>query len=517
MKNKLFIIILFGLTTYISAILYIPDFMGDDYLIFTYISQHPSKPIALDPNIDFFLFTRPLSYLNFWLDYQLFYNNAVLMKFESLFLFSLCVILLYFTLHIVIKYLDIQISEDLVLLGVLVFLFHPDSLILNIWISNRAELLNLIFYLLSIYSFFLFFLKIQKRFLLISFISFLFAILSKQQGLHLPFILLLFYFMSLKNKINFDKKIITTYFLSSFLILVVITSFNILYGNESLTIALENYWKKPFSLIGITVYALQPMLGERLYNYFIFHKILSLVILILLIAGTVIFARRFFYKRNANKRMIFSLFIFYLISFYPRIFGEGANRINSIQIFWLILILITITAYFLRNYKYRVVLFSILIFLNLGNLILNLGNQKDIILINKNKFEIYKRNYKDNKIYLIADPGIFTFPYQLHFLRTSNFGMDLILNSSIYFFPVISSSSIINAKKIRCEKNSNMIKVETVSDDTFLLYNRKEFPELLKLTNSKSGRGYSSIVFKIPPADTDKMLIYFDGEKWQEL
>jgi len=159
MKNKLFITVLFGLTIYIFSILYIPDFIGDDYLIFTYISQHLSNPIAPDPNIDFFLFTRPLSYFNFWLDYQLFYNNAVLMKFESLFLFILSVILLYFTLHIVIKYLNIQISEGLVLLGVLVYLFHPDSLILNIWISNRTELLNLIFYLLSIYSFFLFFKK----------------------------------------------------------------------------------------------------------------------------------------------------------------------------------------------------------------------------------------------------------------------------------------------------------------------------------------------------------------------
>lgn len=518
MNKKIFIIgSSFGLAIYVFAILYIPNFITDDYLIFTYISQHPSNPIALDPNINFFLFTRPLSYFTFWIDYQLFYNSAVLMKFESLFLFSFSVILLYFTLQIVIKYLNIRISESLILLGVLFYLFHPDSLMLNIFISNRTELLNLIFYLLSIYSFLLFLKKNQKRFLVISFISFLFAILSKQQGIHLPFILFLFYFMFLKNKINFDKRIITIYFISSFFLLAVMTSFNILYGNETLTLALENFWKKPFSLIGITVLALQPMLGKLLYNYFIFHKILSLIILILLIAVTVLFARRYFYNRNVNKRIIFSLLIFYLISFYPRIFAHGSRRLNSIQIFWLILILIIITTYFIRNYKYRAVLFWILIFLNFGNFIFNLRIQKDIISVNEKKFETYNRNYENDKIFLIADPDIIIFSYQLHFLRTNNFGMDAVPNSTIYFPSVILNSSMIKSKKVLCEKISNVIKAKTVSDDIFLLYDKKNLSTLLELKDSKSGRGYSSIVFKIPPNASDKMLIYFDGEKWQEL
>src|SRR3990170_2215886 len=109
MTNKLFIIgTLFGLVVYVFAILYIPNFITDDYLIFTYISQHPNIPIALNPNIEFFLFTRPLSYFSFWLDYNLFHTNSVTMKFENLFIFFLTVILLYYTLRVVIKLFKVE-------------------------------------------------------------------------------------------------------------------------------------------------------------------------------------------------------------------------------------------------------------------------------------------------------------------------------------------------------------------------------------------------------------------------
>ncbi len=204
MKNKLFILgISFGIAIYVFAILYIPNFITDDYLIFTYISQHPSNPIALDPNIDFFLFTRPLSYFTFWLDYQLFYNNAMLMKFESLFLFILSVILMYYTLKILLKYIKVELSEKIIIFGTLVYLFHPDSLMMNIWVANRTELLNILFYLITVLFFLNFFEKNRVTLLVISTCSYLLGILSKQSGLHLPLILLIVYSLWLKKQSHF--------------------------------------------------------------------------------------------------------------------------------------------------------------------------------------------------------------------------------------------------------------------------------------------------------------------------
>ena len=192
------------------------------------------------------------------------------MKFESLFLFILGVILFYLTLRIVIKFLNIKIPEGLIFAGAFLFLFHPDSLLLNIWISNRTELLSLIFYLLSIYSFFLFFLKEQKKFLIISFISFLLGVLSKQQGIHLPLLLLVFYSVFLKNRIDCNKRILTTYFLFSFILMIVITSVNVLSENETIALALDNYWKKPFSFVGISIYSL-IIFVFLVYFYFSFY------------------------------------------------------------------------------------------------------------------------------------------------------------------------------------------------------------------------------------------------------
>ena len=109
------------------------------------------------------------------------------------------------------------------------------------------------------------------------------------------------------------------------------------------------------------------------------------------------------------------------------------------------------------------------------------------------------------------------FPYHLHYHRSGNFGIDEVLNSTIYFQSVIFNSVINKPDKISCVRNSDTVKVEAICRDIFLSYDKKKSSGLLDLMDSQSGRGYGSIVFRIPRNVINRTLIYFDGVKWQEL
>ena len=518
MRNKFFIVCVFlGSVFYLFSIFYIPQFIADDYPIFTYVSQHPEVPITADPGVKFFLFTRPLSYFYFWFDYHLFYTNSVLMKLESLTLFILSMILVFLTLKKIIRILKIDIPESIVILGVLIYLFHPDSLFMNIWIANRTELLSILFYSSSVFFFLKYFDNNNLKFLIFSCSCYLFGILSKQSGLHLPFVFFLFYLVLLKNNIHFNRKVTNIFFIVLIIVFIAITYFNIEMGKNNLNIVLESYWKKPFSIVGISLLIIQPVIGELVYNYFLLNKVLALVLLLFLILSGIILMKKSKFWRNRNNKNLLFFILIYIISFYPRLSGWGENRSNTIQLFWLILILITITSSLIKNTRYRVMILGAIIFINFWNLLFNLENQKNIISINEKKFLVYNNSYKDGDVYLVADPDIFVFPYQLHFLRTNNFGIDEIINSSIYFRTIILNSGIIKSRTIKCEQDNNVIKVETQNEDLFLLYDKEKLESVLTLTNSQTGRGYSSIVFAIPLSDSKKIFIYFDGEKWRKI
>ncbi len=301
-----------------------------------------------------------------------------------------------------------------------------------------------------------------------------------------------------------------------FSILILFSFFHLSYGNETLTLALQSYWKKPFSLIGISLLVLQPFTGEIVYSFFLSNKFLALLLLILLSIMALIFAKKYFYKLKENNKLLISVTLIYLISFYPRLSGWGVTRINSVQIFWMIVIILIFGSYFLSNLKLKFLLLTIITF-NIPNLFFNIIDEKQSVSFTTERVLDYINVYNNDSTVIITDPDIIILPYLSHYLKTGEFGDDKIYNSSIYYSSINPHYRNLGRKKVICKKLSNSIKVESLYDKIYLLIENRDSLRISELLHSPSGRGYGSVTIKISPNFNQKKLIYFDGEKWQEL
>ncbi len=181
MKNKsqslilpFSIIAIVNIIFYLPVILKFPGFLYDDFTIFAMIS-HNSQFVVTDPSTIFFFFVRPISYLLFKLDYLIWGNYYVGMKLFTLVLHILFMSIFFLLLKTITELLKKEFNNWIALLVTIVFSIHPSSLMWVYWISNRTELLGLLFYSLSM----LFFVKyfIDKKSYIHNFHNlFLFAI-----------------------------------------------------------------------------------------------------------------------------------------------------------------------------------------------------------------------------------------------------------------------------------------------------------------------------------------------------
>lgn len=289
-RQSLLTILLLNLLVYSYIIFLYPGFYTDDYILFTIIHLNPEKFFLLKSDYPFYLFLRPVSYFTFWLDYQLWGNNPFLIKLTNLIYHLILVYNLFRFFETICQVFKIELNYRICFLSIFLFSFHLDVLYWNNWISDRTELLYLLFYIASLRSFFQYCLDQNNRKLFLFLLFYILSVGAKQTGSHLPFLLLLFlYYSFTSQKICLNKKAFLVLALSG--IIFFITVVTNLYFAES-SVFLNNIWKKPFTIIGIFIHTLIPICSQNIYNYFLMNKAYVLVSSIISILLIIIFIKK---------------------------------------------------------------------------------------------------------------------------------------------------------------------------------------------------------------------------------
>ena len=520
--SVLFILIIVNVIVFIPVIILHHSFLLDDYLIFSKIKHNIYSPISFNPSEEFFLFLRPLVYFYFWINYNLWHTYAIGMKVTSLFFHLTYVSIFFLSILRLRDYLELHISNSILLLIAIAFSLYPDHLISIVWISNVTELLSSLFYAISLLSVFKYLTSTDdKKYLIyIYFISFIFSILSKQQGIHLPLLILMLIFIFKKK---FPKERINKVLLLSFISIFILILFSILnftlYSNDLINFS-EFILKKPFSLIGTITYVVNPVIGAQLYSFFILHKVFALILLIILLVVIIYLIR----KKNIYLKSIFISTLLICIIFYPRIFAEGGNRLNSILVYWFY---IGVAFFVILKYsKFKIFIIILLISLNLFGMISYLRNDLNYLEIQKEKISnLSKLDRKyGSKLYVLIAPDIALLPYQLYFFNHNEFGKSDLNYSPINIRALVSSLDGLKTKKITCSLKGDSIFVSVILKNIFLKINAKEINEvtskytIVDLAKSKEERDNTYRSLNISISDSflsSSKLIFFDGENWK--
>lgn len=493
-----------------------PSFHTDDYLVFSYIDAHKTLPIALDPAADYYLFFRPLSYFFFWTSYHLFGTSAVLMKIPALGIFLLLTYLVYKTLSFINQEYELHATKALTAFATFFFVVHPDMMHCIVWISNANELLMVFFYVLALYVFVKTRMATTSSFIAVLLLSLL-SLLAKQQSMH--FVLLAGLYLLRRADAN-DKsesrrvKVVLAVGMLIIIAYTVITNVAVQVNTE----VFSYLWKKPFALLGTVIYIILPIGGEKIYQFFVVHKIAAAAA-----AGTGVFVAAVYFIRSANKKNILWLLLMALVIFFPRVLAHGGDRVNSVQVFWFSVVLF----YILARYREKKILFVLASLLFGINVVTSCMYEYDYIASTarqeKTDREILAMIRGSEKEYLILVAGdTYLLDYSTHYIAAKKFGRTNLQTAPFMVNNMLESSSQSgSAEVIRCESANNEIRLEAIRpyaylsiDNTSPLYNAFK---IIETKESSVGRGYSYIKAVIPIEKSALKKIYFNGKEWVRL
>lgn len=140
------IIIISPIIFYLPAIILFPGFIEDDFAIFNIIKENLNNPFNFDLQAPFQLLFRPLTYFSFWIDYNLFDDNFILIKLHSLLLLITYIWMLYFIIKKASIMFNFSFQNKIFALLIIMFIVHIENIINILWIANRNELQSLLFY-----------------------------------------------------------------------------------------------------------------------------------------------------------------------------------------------------------------------------------------------------------------------------------------------------------------------------------------------------------------------------------
>ncbi|MDP4174581.1 MAG: hypothetical protein Q8933_11460 [Bacteroidota bacterium] len=320
-------------------------------------------------------------------------------------------------------------------------------------------------------------------------------------------------------------------FRSSLFLSFVIPVFSIfnffLYGGR-LNI-LQNLWKKPFSIVGILVYSIFPFGADNIYGYFVNNKYLAVLILFLifLIAIIVLLKNKsFFQQKHRLIKAVLLAIIFFLIIFFPRIFLEGQNRINSVQIFWAMVLFYYFSSKVVGKRKY--LLWALLILYSIVNA------NYSIDYLKKNRFlnQIYYKQALEFDHFTSSLNGqsvILTgylahiIPYESYFIEHGTFGKkNVTVAPSAYFYNAISVNTFKkNGPVVSCLMEGDQVTIRRISDFVVLRYfveNENSLSFNLIEDLKSDVRGSDLIKYRIPHEfmQNKSCFLYYDGCKWNE-
>lgn len=512
------LIILLALTALYGALLifFFPSFHTDDYLVFSYIDAHKAMPVAFDPAADYYLFFRPLSYFFFRTSYHVFGTHAVLMKIPALAIFLLLTYLVYKTLSFINLEYKLRASTVLTAFATFFSVVHPDMMHCIVWISNANELLMVFFYVLALYVFVKTKMATTSSFVAVVLLSLL-SLLAKQQSMH--FVLLAGLYLLQRVDVNKKSESRRAKGIIALGVLIIITYTVITNAAVQVNTEVFSYlWKKPFALLGTVIYILLPISGEKMYQFFVVHKIAAAAA-----AGIGVLIAVLYFIKSTNKKNILWLLLMSLVVFFPRVLAHGGDRVNSVQVFWFSAVLFYVLARY-KEKKILVVAAPLLLCLNFTSSLLC---EYDYITSNaaqeKTDHEIISMTHGNESGFLILVAGdTYLLDYSTHFLLTGTFGKTGYQTAPFMVNNMLETSSQSGGREsVRCEASGNEVQLTTLQphaylsiDNTNPLYGSFK---ILETRGSDVGRGYSFIRAGISQDKSALKKIYFDGKKWEQL
>jgi len=518
-RTFLLFIVLSNLIVYVSIIFLFPGFFTDDYIIFSIINKNSNNLISTNPKDIFYLFSRPVSYFSFWLDYHLWYTNAYGMKFFSLFLHIACIYFLFATIE---NYLFIffgRVNYYYLTASILLFSIHIDVLFWIQWITNRTELLSTLFYILALFNLSHFLLKNKKVSIILFILFYLLSALSKQQGLHLPFaILFLNYFLKGKYTSSTFRAINYASIIGCiiFLILSLINYIVHLSNQDFVTII----WKKPFTIVGIVLQTIFPLFAQNIYNFFVLNKVYAAVLLLVFLVTFAYFA-----FRSHLFKLLPGIVGFLIIISFPRLFSDGGQRINTIFLFWMIVGLNMGIMLIRQNLLKSIIVVGLLViysfaFITKAKLDVKITEKQDKVAIELNEI-LTKENV--SSVILVSEFQK-VFPYQIYYLRNHSFGrietdVFLPVGASLAFNYYDEKRFLI--PNLRVDIKNNVYFFESLNPLVFIdvdkvnpLYEKLVFSDIKM---HPAGRGFESFTLELPYQYHALTKIYYNGEKWSIL
>ncbi len=523
-----------ALIAFVNLIFYLPiifsslKFYDDDFIIFAYINNNPSSPVITDPSAQYFLFMRPLSYFSFWIDYTLFADNYIALKFINLLIHIFFIVVLYLTLSQISKKFNLPADPKIILLLCLIISIHLDSLLWISFICNRTEQLMILFYALSLF-YFLKYIEMSKRsYLILSCLYFLLSVLSKQTGLHLPLIFLLFiyYLYYTKKTIWLFNKELTRFFIFAFAIIFLSSILNLyLYKNQvSLP---ENLWKKPLTIFSIIIHTIIPLYSNYIHNFFILNKIYAIILFFL--ACSIIYLSILFVKKRykiSNEKILLLIALCILI-FIPRVFAIGSQRLNGVILVWFSILFLFIN----KVINSKKIIYSFLTISFLFNLFSFYVRANDLIVGDKYKeqnFSDLVQHLKTNsgKTLILCSDTYDVLPYKYYYYTQNEFGkFNRLFTVPIFYEPILVNHDLSFYKKrfLIIEKKLDKFILTTIDPLIYLLiYDNDENIDRIRIhkkETSESGRGFKKIVFSITPEFQKQFenIIYFDGLDWVDI
>ena len=514
-KNNWALVFLLASTAIYGALLifFFPSFHTDDFLVFSYIDAHKALPVAIDPAADYYLFFRPLSYLYFWADYHVFGTNAVLMKAFGFCIFLFMTYFIFKVLSLINEKYGLKAHPALIALAAFFFVSHPDMLHCIVWISNANELLMVFFYVCAIYVFMKTKMTTFSSMAAVTVLALL-SLLAKQQSMH--FILLAgLYLLQTAGKDNKnDARRAKGIIIAGLLVIAaytIVTNSVVRVNPEIFSYA----WKKPFALMGTIIYILLPVGGETIYQFFVVHKSVAVVV-----ACTLLMFFAAYYMRSNNKKKILWFLVMSLVVFFPRVLAHGGDRVNSVQVFWLCVMLFYVLA---RYADKKIIVAGAMLLLGL-NVATSIAYEHNYITSNavgeKSDREFLEITHGREAGYLILIAGdTYLLDYSTHFLMTNEFGKSDYQVAPFMVNNMLETSSEKNSSgEVRCEIANDELCIFTVLPHAYLsvdftnpLYDSFK---ILETRESNVGRGFSYIRCVIPQEKYSLQKIYFNGKRW---
>lgn len=508
----LLFVLIINWMVFLPVIIYFPDFIADDFLIFANIKQNLSIPVSLNINTEYFLFFRPVSYFFLWANYHIWGNNPFGMKLFVLIVHSIYVAGLYFLYNQIKEYIKYEIDNRLIIVIILLVTLHTDSFYWIFWICNITELLVVLFYTFALLAFVSYMKQRKSSSLYLFLLLYLLSILSKQQSLQLPLLLTVVLLLYDKYFHKSEKKVF--YFLTVGILIMGIVSFiNFAFSSHNVSV-INNLWKKPFSIIGTTIYVFTPLFGTKIYQLCLLHKELCVLC-------SVVFAmwiwKILYRKYHLSLKYIFRGLVLFLIIYYPRMAAIGGGRLNSIIIFWFGLFMLIMIPRFDDKKNLFGGMLIIMISLNLYAGWQSVISGKQVTSMTQRAIMQLQKEISDNENkYLIVVRNLEPIEYMYYYYKSGDFGKqgDLRLADIIVYAP--QTETCFSNKYLYAQKNENTVSVFCVNENVTLVVERN-FYEKFHLSDynyADNGRGFDRITFSGPKKYMEKQLIYFDGIRW---